>query len=141
MNSEDVAQFRSFVREVVDAGQEVTQMSHVAEPVKAVIRDFLKICQNINLLIDNQSGQTADGRILKKKLEQFKSDFYLAEKKVEKMQQLILSVLEDFQDITIAVEHILKDTNSQPNTVTHINAKKIQQTIETKSKRIMEFKV
>jgi hypothetical protein len=139
MNSEEIAQFRNFVRQTMEAGREVTGMSHVAEPVKAVVRDFIKISENINLFIDSQTGQSADVRVLKKKMDQMRSEGFVNEKKIEKIQLLILDFLEGMQEITLAAETIIKSNQIPSNSIAAKSIQKIQLTIEEQNKKIMDF--
>lgn len=139
MNSEELNNFRHFINETAANGTEVTKMSHVAEPVKNTVRDLLKICENVTKLLDSNTGQSADTRILKKKYEQIRLEHSQMNKKFEKAQNLLLSLLEDIQDITNSVEMLTKANATQANrTVIHETAK-IQKSALTLSTKIMQF--
>jgi hypothetical protein len=139
MNNEESSIFKVFLKETMANGLEVTRMDHVAEPVKNTVRDLLKVCENVTRLMDNSSGQNADSRILKKKYEQTKIDLNQATKKFEKTQALIVSLLEEIQEITNSAELIIKANSGQTNPKTIQETLKIQNAAQKLSTKIMQF--
>jgi hypothetical protein len=120
-------------------GYDVTKLDHVAEPVKATVRDLLKVCENVTKLMDNSSGQNADVRVLKKRFDQMKTELYQSERKFEKAQALILSLLEDIQDVTNSLELIVKTSASQSNVNISQEARKAQALVQKQASKIMQF--
>jgi hypothetical protein len=139
MNNEEESNFKIFLKQSMASGFDVTKMDHVAEPVKAAVRDLLKVCENVHKLLDNSSGQNADVRVLKKRYDQAKTDLHQVEKKFEKTQALIVSLLEEIQLITNAAEVIIKGTAGQASSMTSQEAIKIQNATQKLSNKIMSF--
>lgn len=139
MTSEDLAKFRHFMNETMANGRAITTMGHVADDVKSTVRDFIIVCENVTKLLDSSNSQNADARILKKKLDQSKSEFYAVEKKFEKAQSLILSILEDIQDISAANEIIVKNNKNLPASPAYLEGTKIQNFLLKLSDKIMNF--
>lgn len=120
----DQQTIKSFLHGVREQADVIIGEPHVSADVKNVIRDLLQVCANFDELLEHSSGQSADTRMLKKKLDQAKADARASENKIGDVKKTILSLVEEIKSIGAESGHILK-RHATPNDPDAASATKI----------------
>lgn len=128
--SEDLKTLRAFLRETRVKADVILGADHVSADVKTIIKDLIHAGQNLDILIDLNSGQSADGRVLKKKLEAAKSEIRSMEAKVEGAKKLIMALVEEIRILTVESANISKRHTADPNDPDSLSAARIKASLQ-----------
>ncbi len=105
MDEKALRAFMTRTREQADA---ILSAEHIGADVKSVIKDLIQVSQNIDQFMQLSSGQSADARVLKKKLEQAKADIKAAEAKQEALKQLLTTLIDEIKVISAESQALAK---------------------------------
>ncbi len=104
----DVANIRAFMHEVREKADQITSNSHVGADVKSVIKDLIQIGENLETVLQQSTGQSADSRVLKKKLDQAKQDMRGNEGKLETVKKSVMAIVEELKIVGQESNGLLK---------------------------------
>lgn len=105
--ADDVVQ-KAFISKAKDQASGILGQPHIGAETKATVKDLLTIIETYERQALESTGQSADVRLARKKLEQSKAETRAAEAKAESAKQLILSLIEDIKTINNETLSILK---------------------------------
>ncbi len=104
----DGSNIRAFMHEVREKADKITASPHIGADVKGVIKDLIKIGENFENVLQQSSGQSADSRVLKKKLDQAKQDMRGNETKLETVKTSIMAIIEELKIVGQESNALLK---------------------------------
>lgn len=136
--ADDQQALKVFLRSTRDRAEGVLGGAHIGADVKELIRDLLQIANNAEDLISHSSGQSADTRVLKKKLDQSKTETRAAEAKIESAKKLILSLVDEIKAIHIETAGILKRHAADMTDAGAVSATRIKTAIQKMTEIIVK---
>ena len=133
--SDDPKVLRAYVNATRDKAQGIVEETHHDALVREVIKDLLQLVTQYENALQNVSGQSADVRVLRKKLEQAQGSVRAAEAGMEKAKKMVLGLAEEVKLINSEAGQIAKRHESEPTHPDATSATKIRQAAQ----RIVEL--
>lgn len=124
--SEDIKVQRAYVSATRDKAKSVLEEAHHDAIVKDVIKDLLQLVVSFEAVIQNANGQSADVRVLRKKLDQAQAAVRTAEAGMEKAKKIVMSIVEEIKVISSESGQILRRHEADPADVDTVSATKIR---------------
>jgi hypothetical protein len=131
---------QAFLMDVKVRSENVLGETHVSEDIKHVIRDLMKVCGNLQGLIHQSSGQSADARMLKKKVDQTKGELRMSEDRVDSAKKLIFSLIEEVKVIANEAGVIIKRNEGAGDTSDLSSAVRIRTAAQKMIEQIVQAK-
>ncbi len=102
----DDSQFKAFL--VITKGKAVdfTNNADLDAEVKTTIRDLIKAIESFEGLKNEMTGQSADSRILRKRLEQSRQETKAAEKRIEAIKLVVSGLVESVMRLSIEANKV-----------------------------------
>ena len=88
-----------FLHETRRKATAVLAEEHIGADVKLVIESLFQICDSFEDLVAQSSGQSADSRMMKKKLDQAKADKKAVEMRVDALKKQVLTLIPEIKNI------------------------------------------
>ncbi|GIL18419.1 MAG: hypothetical protein BroJett040_21700 [Oligoflexia bacterium] len=132
---DDVVQ-KAFISKAKDQATGILAQPHIGAETKAIVKDLLTIIETYERQALESTGQSADVRLARKKLEQSKAETRAAEAKAESAKQLILSLIEDIKTINNETLSILKRHTPESADADSQSATKIRSSIQRMTETI-----
>ena len=117
---------KHFLFEAKSRADVILAAEHIGADVKAVIKDLLLIGNNYETTMQQAAGQSADARMLKKKLDQSKSGSKDIELKLASAKALVFKIVDEIKIVNSETATILKSLAADPQNPIHQGATKIK---------------
>ncbi|MES3038109.1 MAG: hypothetical protein V4736_09405 [Bdellovibrionota bacterium] len=117
----------------------ILDSDHVAAEVKLIIKDFLQVCDNFDTLSQQSSGQNADARLLKKRLDQSKTEMKALENKIDSIKKSVVSMIEDIKIASAEANAIIKRHPAEGDDPDFQSASKIKSSIQKLTEKVVSL--
>lgn len=107
-------QGRAFLLDARSRAAQVVNEPHVGADVKTLIKDLLQIAESFEAMVVQNSGQSSDVRVLRKKLDASKGEIRAAEAKSEAYKAYIVSLTSELKAISAETGILLKSDPAHP---------------------------
>lgn len=109
---------KRFLTEVRERADKVLADSHTDDNAKRVIRDLLQVGDNFAQLMEQSMGQSADVRVVRKKLDFAKAEYRELEEKLTDFKKKLIALATEIEIINVEAGQILKRQGSASGTST-----------------------
>jgi hypothetical protein len=129
---------RRFLMETKEKAEAVLADSHTGLEAKQVIRHLIEIATGLIELSDVSAGQSADARVIKRKMEQQRAEARVTETKVAAAKNAVIQLATQIEVIAIEAKKIRSRTvlADDPNAA---SVTKIDSSVATIAKTITEI--
>lgn len=104
----DAPSLRMYALQLKDKAKHVLGAEHTGADAKGLIKDLIDLGEKLECLIEQSSGQSADVRMLRKKLDLGKQETKAAESRVESLQKEMALLVAEVKSIAVEVAAISK---------------------------------
>jgi hypothetical protein len=127
---------KAFLNETKERSKSILESSHIGADVKGIIKDLIALGDNVVALLNQNRDQTADTRVLRKKLDQSRAEAKVLEQKSAEIRSTILSFTEDIKTIAAEANQIIKRS---PGSADATSASKILSSTQSMVQSIVEL--
>lgn len=129
---------RRFLMETKEKAEVVLRESHTGADAKTVINDLLQVASNLVDLNDASAGQSADARVVKKRMEQQRAEMKAVEAKFLAAKNAAIQLATQIEMIALETKNIRSRTvmANDPNAA---SAAKIDAAVQALAKVITEI--
>ncbi len=126
----DQQTLKAFLSDTRTRAADVLDQPHVGADVKNVIRDLLQISDSFYSLLDQSAGQSADARVLKKKLDLAKTEMREVANKLEATKKTMMALVEEIKTVNTEVAQIVKRHEATPQDLDIQSALRIKAVVQ-----------
>ncbi len=106
---------KAFLNETRERANTVLQEEHIGADVKNVLRDLLKVSDSFHQLMQQSTGQSADTRVLKKKLDQSKAETRAVQAKLDGSKAMVVALTDEIKKVSSEAVQIAKRHEATPD--------------------------
>ena len=131
---------KQFLYEAKTRADSILTQDHVNAEIKKVIRDLLQIGQNYEAIKHQSQGASADSRVLKKKLDQAKSDLKVYETNLASAKNLVMKLVDEIKIVSSEAAVIFRSHGADPKSTSYISAGKLKAAAQKMAELLVQAK-